>query len=88
MLLDMCLLTFIAYRYKYINVVPKNPKMEDFVTTETDNSIATIPNQQPRKPSATTIETIEMFIGTSDENPRKLDWNINPTPAISQNVAG
>ena len=58
MFLDMCFLTFIAYRYKYIDVSPKNLKMEDFVTTETNNSITEMPNQESRKPSTT--ETIEL----------------------------
>ena len=62
MFLDMCFLTFIVYRYKYIDVSPKNLKMEDFVTTETNNSITEMPNQEPRKrkPSVTTMETIEL----------------------------
>ena len=53
MFLDMCLLTFIAYRYKYIDVAPRTPKMEDVVTTETNNSGTEIPNQGSRKPSTT-----------------------------------
>ena len=69
MFLDMCLLTFIAYRYKYIDVAPKTPKMEDFVTTETETEI---PNQGSRKPSTTT-ETIELNILTSNQSSRKLD---------------
>ena len=72
MFLDMCLLTFIAYRYKYIDVAPKTPKMEDVVTTETNNSVTEIPNQGSRKPSTTT-ETIELNILTSNQSSRKLD---------------
>ena len=72
MFLDMCLLTFIAYRYKYIDVAPKTPKMEDFVTTETNNSVTEIPNQGSRKPSTTT-ETIELNILASNQSSRKLD---------------
>ena len=69
MFLDMCFLTFIAYRYKYVDVAaPKNlrkisvlsVRMEGFVTTETNNSITEMPNQEPRKPSTKTTETIEL----------------------------
>ena len=73
MFLDMCLLTFIAYRYKYIDVAPRTPKMEDVVTTETNNSVTEIPNRGSRKPSTTT-ETIELnILLTSNQSSRKLD---------------
>ena len=60
MFLDMCFLTFIAYHYKYIDVAPKNIRKVSVLTAETNNSITEMPNQEPRKTSTTTTETIEL----------------------------
>ena len=78
MFLDMCFLTFIAYRYKYNDVVaPKNlrkisvlsVRMEGFVTTETNNSITEIPNQEPRKRKISILSIkMEDFATTETNN--------------------
>ena len=78
MFLDMCFLTFIAYRYKYIDVaVPKNlrkisvlsVRMEDFVFTETNNSITEMPNQEPRNRKISILShRMEDFVTTETNN--------------------
>ena len=48
MILDMCLLAFVVYRYKYTDAASENPINKSIVTTETSNSITGKLNQEPR----------------------------------------